>query len=60
MNRLEQLFIEEKFHPEEDDELQPVSQLLQLQLNKELKQKKRKQGEYSTTLHFKYIQHMLH
>jgi len=44
MCRLEQLFIEGKFHPE-DDNLQPLSQLLLLPLNKELKAQKRKQGK---------------
>ena len=43
MRRLEQLFIIGKFHPE-DDNPQPVSQLLLLPLNRELKAQK-KQGK---------------
>ena len=43
MTRLEQLFMEEKFHPLDDD-LKLVAELLLFPLNKELKKHKRKQG----------------
>ena len=44
MSRLEQLFIEEKFDPQ-DDHVMPLPELLAIPLNKEVKKKqKRKQG----------------
>lgn len=41
MDRLEQLFMEEKFHLL-DPEMPPISELLALPLNKNLQKKKRK------------------
>ena len=43
MCRLEQLFIENKFDPE-DDQLKPLTELLAVPLDKEVKKQKRKQG----------------
>ena len=39
MSRLEQLFIEEKFDPQ-DDHVMPLPELLAIPLNKEVKKKK--------------------
>ena len=41
MDRLEQLFMDEKFHPL-DSEIPPLSELLAIPLNKELKKKNKK------------------
>ena len=46
MTRLEQLFVEEKFHPL-DTEVPPLTELLAIPLKKELKKKRKRQtGTY--------------